>query len=176
MKKLLWMDMEMTGLDVEKEAIIEVAAVVTDYDLNRLDTYEAVVNQPKTLLDAMDDWNKKHHSESGLLAKIPYGKNLDQVEEDLLKLVNKHWPKPEKKDDMPILAGNSVAQDRAFLTKYMKELNSKIHYRMLDVTSWKIIFNEKYNLKYEKKNSHRALEDIFESIEELRFYMKSVKF
>jgi oligoribonuclease len=90
--------------------------------------------------------------------------------------VNKHWPKPEKKDDMPILAGNSVAQDRAFLTKYMKELNSKIHYRMLDVTSWKIIFNEKYNLKYEKKNSHRALEDIFESIEELRFYMKSVKF
>ncbi|MFN7454204.1 MAG: oligoribonuclease [Pseudobdellovibrionaceae bacterium] len=174
-KKLLWIDMEMTGLDVEKEVVIEVAAIVTDYSFQVLDTYETVVNQPQTYLAAMDDWNKEHHSQSGLLAKIPYGKTPDQVEEDLLKLVEKHWPQPEKKDDMPIMAGNSIGQDRLFMNKYFKKLSSKIHYRMLDVTSWKIIFNEKFSMKYEKKNSHRALDDVRESIEELKFYMSAVR-
>lgn len=169
--KLFWIDLEMTGLDVEKEVVIECAVIITDMNFNVLDTYEAVVNQPKTFLDRMDDWNKNHHSKSGLLAKIPFGKTPDQVLEDLLNIVKKHWPKIEKKEDKPILAGNSIGQDRAFLNKYFKDFSDVLHYRMLDVSSWKIIFNNKYNLKYEKKNNHRALDDIKESIEELKYYL-----
>lgn len=174
MDKLLWIDCEMTGLDHEKEVIIELAAIVTDLDFEVLDTYETVINQSSTYLERMDDWNKKHHSESGLLQKIPYGKTQDEVEEDLLKLVHRHWPKIEKKDDMPLMAGNSVMQDRLFINKAFKEFSKKLHYRMLDVTSWKIIFNHKFEMKYEKKNSHRALDDIRESIEELKFYLNNL--
>lgn len=173
-KKLLWIDMEMTGLDVSKEVIIEVAVIVTDYDFNVLETYETVVNQPQTYLDEMDDWNKEHHSKSGLIAKIPRGKTPDQVEEDLLNLIRRHWPKIEKKEDMPLMAGNSIMQDRLFLNKYFAKVASLIHYRMLDVTSWKILYNEKFGLKYEKKNSHRALDDIRESIEEMKFYLSHI--
>lgn len=178
MEKLLWIDCEMTGLDVEKELIIELAAIVTDMNFNVLDTYETVINQPQTYLDRMDDWNKKHHGDSGLLAKIPFGKTPSDVEEDLLKFLKKHWPrseKPERKDDLVILCGNSVMQDRLFLERAFKIFSSKLHYRQLDVTSWKLIYNEKYGLKYEKKNSHRALEDIKESIEELKFYVRFIK-
>lgn len=175
MAKLLWLDMEMTGLDVEKEVIIEVAAIVTDYDFNVLDQYEAVVNQPQTYIDRMDDWNREHHTSSGLVAKIPRGRTPELVEEELLNLVNKHWPKIVKKEDKVILAGNSIAQDRLFIDKYFKKLSSKLHYRVLDVSSWKVIFNNKFNTRYEKKNAHRALEDIKESVAELKFYLSHMK-
>lgn len=170
--KLFWIDLEMTGLDVDKEVIIECAAVITDYDFQVLDTYEKVVNQPQMFIDRMDDWNKEHHTKSGLVAKIPRGETPDQVEEDLLKLIKIHWPSVEKKEDKPILAGNSIGQDRLFLNKYFQRFSQQLHYRMLDVSSWKIIFNHKYGIKYDKKNSHRALDDILESIEEMRFYLK----
>jgi oligoribonuclease len=171
-QKLFWIDLEMTGLDINKEVIIECAALVTDYEFNVLDTYESVVNQPKPYLDRMDDWNREHHTSSGLIAKIPFGKTPDQVEEDLMNLLAKHWPKVEKKEDKPILAGNSIGQDRLFLDKFFHRFTEKLHYRMLDVSSWKIIFNHKFGLKYQKKNSHRALDDIQESIEELKFYLR----
>lgn len=170
-QKLLWIDLEMTGLDVEKEVVIECAVIITDLNFQVLDTYETVVNQSQDYLSRMDDWNKEHHSKSGLLARIPFGKTPEQTEEDLLNLLKKHWPKIEKKDDRPILAGNSIAQDRLFLNKYFKKFSSELHYRMLDVSSWKIIFNYKFDLKYEKKNAHRALDDIRESIEELKYYL-----
>ncbi len=170
-QKILWIDLEMTGLDIEKEVVIECAVIVTDYKFQVLETYETVVNQPKTYLDRMDDWNRDHHGKSGLTAKVAFGKTPEQVEEDLLNILNRHWPRIEKKEDKPILAGNSIGQDRLFLDKYFKKFASKLHYRMLDVSSWKIIFNNKYNLKYDKKNSHRALTDIQESIEELKYYM-----
>lgn len=170
--KLLWIDLEMTGLDVTKEVVIEAAALVTDLNFQILDQYEAVVKQPQKYLDAMDEWNTKHHGESGLTAKVPTGTPPDQVEADLLKLIQKHWTLPK---DRPVLAGNSIAQDRLFITKYFQKLDSALHYRMLDVSSWKVIFNAKYNLKYEKKNSHRALDDIRESIDELKFYLSYFK-
>lgn len=170
-QKLFWLDLEMTGLDVNKEVIIEAAAIVTDYDFEVIDTYEAVVNQPQMYIDRMDDWNQKHHKESGLIQKIPYGKKPEEVEEDLMRMLKKHWPSRDKKDDWPILAGNSIMQDRIFLERQFKDVANYLHYRQLDVTSWKILFNNKFNIKYEKKNSHRALDDIKESIEELRFYM-----
>lgn len=174
-QKLLWIDLEMTGLDVDKEVIIECAAIVTDLEFQVLDTYETVVNQSQDYLARMDQWNQEHHSKSGLLAKIPFGKTPEQTEEDLLLLLKKHWPKIEKKEDRPILAGNSIAQDRLFLNKYFKKFAGELHYRMLDVSSWKIIFNQKYDIKHEKKNAHRALDDIRESIEELKFYLSYIE-
>lgn len=168
-EKLFWIDMEMTGLDVETEVVIEVAAIITDMNFNILDTYEAVVKQDQKYLDAMDDWNQKHHSQSGLLKKIPSGLEPHVVEYQLMDLVRKHFPNPK---DRPILAGNSIAQDRLFIEKYFEHFAEMLHYRMLDVSSWKIIFQKRYQYAVEKANSHRALDDIKESIEELKTYLK----
>lgn len=167
--KLFWIDMEMTGLDVEKEVIIEVAAIITDWQFNELDTYHAVVKQPQEYIDRMDAWNTEHHGASGLTALIPSGKDQDQVENELLAMISKHFGSSNR--ERPIIAGNSIAQDRLFISKYMKSLNEALHYRMLDVSSWKIVFNEKYKIKYEKQNTHRALDDIRESISELKYYV-----
>jgi oligoribonuclease len=166
--KLLWIDMEMTGLDIEKEVIIEVAAIVTDWEFKELDTYHAVVKQPQEYLDRMDDWNTEHHGASGLTALVAKGKDQTVVENELLALISKHFGSSNK--ERPIIAGNSIAQDRLFITKYMKSLNAALHYRMLDVSSWKIVYNDKFKIKYEKENTHRALDDIRESIAELKYY------
>ncbi|MEQ1877988.1 MAG: oligoribonuclease, partial [Bdellovibrionia bacterium] len=164
-----WVDMEMTGLDVTKEVPIEIAVVVTDLDLKELDTYHAVVRQEQKYLDSMDDWNKSHHKESGLTALIPNGKDPAAVEKDLIGLLDKHW-----KDERAVIAGNSIAQDRLFINRYFKSFANKLHYRMLDVTSWKIMMNAKYNVVYQKRNAHRAVDDIKESIEEMRLYLSKI--
>jgi oligoribonuclease len=166
--KLLWIDMEMTGLDVNREVILEVAAIVTDLDLMEGETYETVVRQPQSYLDAMDDWNTKHHGESGLVARVPGGRDPQQVEDDLIRLVETHFT------ERPIIAGNSIAQDRSFIDRHMPRLAAKLHYRMLDVTSWKIVMGGRFGLEYPKAESHRALDDIRESIGELRFYLQHV--
>lgn len=170
MTKLFWIDLEMTGLDVNKEVIIEVGAVITDLQFKTLDTYHSVVKQPQKFLDAMDDWNQKHHRESGLLSLIPSGKSPDRVEDDLLELLEIHFP-----DERAVIAGNSIGQDRLFLDKYFKRFAENLHYRMLDVTSWKLIFNNVYNLQMDKDVKHRAIDDIHESINELKFYMSFIK-
>ena len=173
MQKLFWLDMEMTGLDVEKEVIIEVAAIVTDLNFKELDTFETVVKQPQKYLDNMDAWNTDHHKKSGLTAKVPNGMEPDQVEAKLVDMVKKHFPDPK---DRPVLAGNSIMQDRLFLDKYMTDLAARLHYRMVDVSSWKVIINNKFKYVYQKSNKHRALEDIRESIQELRHYCDKLKF
>lgn len=173
MQKLFWLDMEMTGLDVEKEVIIEVAAIVTDLNFKELETFETVVKQPQKYLDSMDAWNTEHHKKSGLTAKVPFGMEPDQVEAKLVDMVKKHFPDPK---DRPVLAGNSIMQDRLFIDKYMKDLAPRLHYRMVDVSSWKVIINNKFNYIYQKANKHRALDDIRESIQELRAYCDKLKF
>jgi oligoribonuclease len=164
------MDMEMTGLNVDHEVIIEVAALVTDLKFKELDLYHAIVNQPQIYLENMDDWNQSHHKDSGLLALIPSGKSPDVVENDLLEFLDRHF-----KDEKAIIAGNSIGQDRLFIDRYFTQFSQRLHYRMLDVSSWKLIFNNVYQLKYEKKSAHRALDDINESIAELKFYMEHIK-
>lgn len=164
--------MEMTGLDVESEVIIEVAAIVTDLDFRELDTYESVVKQPQKYLDAMDDWNKEHHTASGLLARIPMGTEPETVEARLVDMVRKHFPDQRNK---PVLAGNSIHQDRLFIDKYFHRLSELLHYRMLDVTSWKVMLREKFGYEYRKQNQHRALEDVRESIQELRAYVDLIQ-
>jgi oligoribonuclease len=167
--KLLWVDLEMTGLDIEKEVIIEAAAIVTDLDFKPLITYHAIVKQDQIFLDQMDTWNTKHHGDSGLTAAVPNGRDPKLVEDDLLKIVNDHFP-----GERAVMAGNSISQDRLFINKYFKNLSQSLHYRTVDVTSWKIIFNDKMKIKYDKKNTHRALDDILESIEELKFYASHI--
>jgi oligoribonuclease len=171
MKKLLWIDMEMTGLDPEIERVIEVAAIVTDLDFKALGSYHAVIKQPQAFLDNMDEWNTKTHGESGLIEKVPTGADPKKVEEELLTLINQHWAPEER----PVLAGNSIFQDRKFIDLYFKDLSKRLHYRMMDVTAWKIIMNAKYHVEYQKRDTHRALDDINESIEELKTFLKFVK-
>lgn len=168
--KLLWLDLEMTGLDVEKEVIIEVGAIVTDLFFNELESYHSIVNQDKRFIDSMDEWNKKTHSESGLIEKIPSGRKPHEVELDLINIVSKHFGA-----ERAVLAGNSIAQDRLFIDKYFKNLSAKLHYRMLDVTSWKILMKERFAVVFDKKNKHRADDDIRESIAELAHYIKHIQ-
>ncbi len=170
MAKLFWIDCEMSGLNVEKEVIIECAAIVTDLNFNEVENYHSVIRQPQHYITNMDDWNKKHHKESGLIDQIPNGKDPSMVEEELCHMLDKHFPK-----ERAVLAGNSIAQDRLFIDRYFKTFSAKLHYRMLDVTSWKIIFKDKYKITYEKKNSHRALDDIYESINELKYYLSYLR-
>jgi oligoribonuclease len=171
LKRLFWLDMEMSGLDVEKEVIIEVAAVITDLNFKELDTFEAVVKQPQHYLDNMDAWNTEHHGASGLTAKVPFGMEPTAVEHHLVQLANKYFPDPK---DKPVLAGNSISQDRLFIDKYFKNFSKVLHYRVLDVTSWKIIMFHKYNIQYNKNNNHRALDDVRESIQEMQFYTQYI--
>lgn len=170
MEKLLWIDMEMTGLDVEKERPIEIAAIVTDLNLKEIETYHAIIKQPQSYLDGMDDWNTRHHGESGLTSQVPNGIESETVERALIAFVDRHFV-----GERAVIAGNSIGQDRLFITKYLPNLNAKLHYRMLDVTAWKILMNAKFKVKFEKKNSHRAIDDIRESIGEMAFYMQHVK-
>lgn len=172
MDRLFWIDMEMTGLDLDREVIIEVAALITDLDFHVLDSFETVVKQPQYYLDNMDDWNKSHHGQSGLITKVPHGMSPEKVEENLIGLVKEHFT---AEDGRPVLAGNSIMQDRLFINKYFPRFASLLHYRMLDVTAWKIIFQTKYNLSYQKRGAHRALDDIQESIEELKFYLSHLR-
>lgn len=175
-ENLFWLDMEMSGLDVNKEVIIEVACIVTDMNFRELDCFETVVKQPQSYLDNMDAWNKEHHGKSGLTAKVPTGMDPDMVEHKLIDMIDKHFPL--SKTDLkkrPIMAGNSIMQDRLFIDKYMKALSARLHYRMVDVSSFKIVMTNKFEIEYRKQNSHRALDDIRESIGELRYYLDHIQ-
>ncbi len=166
MEKWLWLDMEMSGLEVEKERIIEVAVIITDKNFNELETFESVIFQDQKIIDQMDDWNKNQHGQSGLIAKIPTAPKMDWVESQICALVKKHFI-----SERPILCGNSISQDRKFIDRYMTNLAALLHYRLLDVTSWKIIMSDRYKVTHEKKESHRALDDIRESIAEMKTYL-----
>ncbi len=162
--KYLWIDLEMTGLDVEKERIIEVGAIITDTDLNEISSYHSIVKQPQNFLEGMDEWNTKHHGESGLTKKVPDGKSQNEMEVELITWCKKHFDEPI------IIAGNSIGQDRLFLEKYLKDFFKLLHYRQLDVTAFKLAFAPK-GIEFKKKNSHRAIDDIKESIAEFKFFM-----
>jgi len=166
----LWIDMEMSGLDVQKCKILEVAAIVTDSRFNPRENYHAVVHQEPEVLAAMDEWCTKTHGESGLTAAVAGGVPLRQAEEQLLSILEKYFPPGER----PILAGNSIGQDRKFIDAYMPRLANRLHYRMVDVSSFKIIFQDLYHVRYEKRGTHRALDDILESIAELKLYLSHV--
>ena len=171
LEKVLWLDLEMTGLLPEKDVIIEAAAVITDSQFNELESYQNVVKQDKKHLEEMDSWNQKCHRKSGLYEMIPKGKSLRSVEQDLLSLLEVHF----NSEDKIVIAGNCIYQDRNFIRKYMPRLDKRLYYRMLDVTAWKLIAQQKgYN--FEKENKHRALDDTRESIKEMLYYLRNMEF
>lgn len=135
-----------------------------------LEEYHAVVRQPPEVLAAMDDWCTKTHGASGLTALVPAGKPEAQVEQELLALIGRHF----KKEDAVVLAGNSIGQDRRFIDRWMPHLSSRLHYRMVDVSSFKEIFRSRYGVEVVKKRGHRAVDDIRESMAELQHYLSFV--
>lgn len=163
----LWLDLEMTGLDAATDRILEAAVILTDRDWKEVFTWESAVSQHAEVLETMNDWCKKHHRESGLLDRVPTGISENELDEKLAETVSAHW------GEIPaILCGNSIHQDRKFVDRWLPQFASTLHYRMLDVSSFKVAFQELYDLKFEKKNAHRALDDIRESVAEFRFYLE----
>lgn len=173
--RLVWIDCEMTGLDLENDALIEVAALVTDFDLNVLgEGVDLVVRPPDAALEQMDDFVRNMHTVSGLLDVLADGITLEDAEAQVLAYVREHCPEGSR----PPLAGNTVATDRAFLARDMPNLESFLHYRIVDVSSIKELsrrwFPRAYYSAPPKTGNHRALADIQESIEELRYYRSAV--
>ncbi|MGE5183349.1 MAG: oligoribonuclease [Acidobacteriota bacterium] len=173
---LVWLDMEMTGLDPDKERIIEVAMILTDGQLGEIATGpELVIHQGDEVLAAMDDWNKSHHGASGLVERVRASTISEaDAEAQMVAFINAHVPHKER----PVLAGNSIHQDRRFVRRYMQVLEKRLHYRMVDVSTVKELARRWYPQvvakQPAKKETHRALDDIRESIEELRFYKQHV--
>lgn len=169
-KPMFWVDLEMTGLDDLKDSILEVAIIVTDQQLRPIENYHRIIFQPQDVIDSMNDWCKKTHGESGLTAAIPNGTPLATVEQEVLALIQKYYASNER----VVLVGNSVGNDKRFMDRYMPEVAKRLHYRVVDVSSFKEVLRDRFNLVFEKKNSHRAIDDILESIAELGFYLSFV--
>jgi oligoribonuclease len=173
---LVWLDMEMTGLEPDKERIIEVAVILTDGQLTELAVGpELVIHQTDELLAAMDDWNTQHHGASGLVDRVRASTITDgDAEQQIVTFLAAHVPAK----DRPVLAGNSIHQDRRFIRRYMPALDKRLHYRMVDVSTIKELARRWYPAivakQPQKHETHRALDDIRESLDELRFYRQHV--
>ncbi|AIT09645.1 oligoribonuclease [Candidatus Francisella endociliophora] len=169
---LVWIDLEMTGLDVEECKIIEIATIITDKDLNIIAEAEPIaIYQPSEVLDSMNEWCIKTHGETGLTQRVKDSKiSLEEAEQITLDFIKQYVPYQSSP-----LCGNSIWQDRRFLAKYMTKIDDYCHYRMLDVTSLKLL-NEYWGdgQSFNKQATHKALDDIKESIAELKFYRQKL--
>ncbi len=169
--KLLWVDLEMTGLDTQEHVIVEVAAEVTDFNFKTLASYEAVIFQSDAVLERAHPWAAQQHASSGLLERIrTEGRPESDVVHELCGFINAQFG-----DEPAILAGNSIHNDRDFIKRWWPEVNDLLHYRMIDVTSLKILMQGKYNVDFDKKEVHRAFDDIQASIAELQSYLEWFK-
>ena len=173
--RLVWIDCEMTGLDLTSDALVEIACIVTDGELNALDDgIDVLIKPPAQALDTMSAVVRDMHTSSGLLAELDGGVTLAEAQDLVLSYLRQHVPESRK---VP-LCGNSIATDRTFLARDMAELDAFLHYRMVDVSSIKELARRWYPRAYfaspEKHGGHRALADIRESIRELRYYREAV--
>jgi oligoribonuclease len=169
---MVWLDLEMTGLDVVRDTIVEIAVLVTDAELEPLDDgMDLVIHQPASALDAMDDFVRKMHEKSGLLPEIEASTvSIEEAGAAALAYVKQHVPEPRSAP----LCGNSIGVDRRFLDRYLPDFDGYVHYRSIDVSSLKELCRRWYPEAYKKRpgkaESHRALDDVRESIAELRYY------
>ncbi|HEX6416170.1 MAG TPA: oligoribonuclease [Candidatus Saccharimonadales bacterium] len=175
--KILWMDLEMTGLDPIEDRILEVAVIATDWDFNEIATYEGIVKVgPKLVEERMkvgkDFWDANPAARDALVSQnLEKGRSGRTIENELLQFLNEHF-----EEGKPVLlGGNSIHQDRKFITNEWPRLNDRLHYRMLDVSAWKVVFEGKFKKKFAKPEEHRALGDIRGSIMELKYYLTKVR-
>jgi oligoribonuclease len=174
--RLVWLDLEMTGLDVERDVIVEIAALVTDADLDPLDDgIDIIVHQPPAVLDAMTDVVREMHTKSALLPAIESSRvDLPTAGAKVLDYVRSHVPAAGTAP----LCGNSIGVDRKFLARYLPELDNYVHYRSVDVSTLKELvrrwYPEAYRKRPDKAETHRALADVRDSIDELRYYRGAV--
>ena len=169
--KLLWVDLEMTGLDPQQDVILEVAAEITDFECKTLASYEARIRQPReTVLDRMQKniwWADYPENRDDFVNKLEQGKLLEVVEKELIAIVEENFS-----GERAILAGNSIYNDRKFIAEWWPALDLRLHYRMLDVSAWKVFMQGRYGVDFEKTNAHRAFDDIQASIAELQHYLE----
>lgn len=169
--KLLWVDLEMTGLDPDKDVILEIAAEVTDFEFKTLASYEALIKHSDDILNGMSPWALEQHGASGLSERIrSQGRPEEEVKHELVGFI-----KAQFGDEPAILAGNSIHNDRVFIKKWWPEVDALLHYRMLDVTSFKVLMQGRYDYEYQKQDAHRAFDDIQASIAELQHYLEWFK-
>jgi len=171
---LIWIDLEMTGLDTANDRIIEIATIVTDNQLNEIAVGpDLVIGQPKEVLDAMDEWNTRQHGESGLSKRVlDSSLSVRDAEQETLAFLQKHVDAGKSP-----MCGNSICQDRRFMARLMPELEAFFHYRNLDVSTLKILANNwmpEVAAGFSKKSSHRAQDDIRDSIAELDYYRRKM--
>ncbi len=170
---LVWIDCEMTGLDVDRDALIEVAVVITDADLNIVDDgIDVLITPPQEALDGMNDFVRNMHTTSGLLDDLAQGTTMEEAQKQVLDYIRHYVPQPRK----ALLAGNSVGTDKMFLEANMPEVIDHLHYRLIDVSSIKELAKRWHRKAFEeapeKHGGHRALADILESIQELEYYRR----
>jgi len=173
--RLVWIDCEMTGLDLEVDELVEIAVVITDYDLTPVDAGLSIVIKPDaSALESMGDFVRAMHTQSGLIEEIPNGVSVAEAEYQVLEYVLRHVPDEQKAP----LAGNTIGTDRAFLAKFMPRLDAHLHYRNVDVSSIKELARRWFPRAYfnapTKNGGHRALADILESIRELEYYRRGI--
>ncbi|MDH6237444.1 oligoribonuclease [Cryobacterium sp. CG_9.6] len=173
--RLVWIDCEMTGLDLDRDELVEIAVVITDYDLNVIDPgLDIIIKPDPSALENMGDFVRNMHTTSGLIDEIPNGVSAAEAEFQVIEYILKFIPEDQKAP----LAGNSIGTDRAFLTRYMPRLDKHLHYRNVDVSSIKELARRWYPRVYfnapTKDGGHRALADILESIRELAYYRQTV--
>ncbi len=171
---LIWIDLEMTGLDTFQDTIIEIATVVTDKDLNILAEGPVIaIHQEDHVLNMMDEWNQQHHGDSGLIERVQKSEFImAQAELATIEFLEDFVPKGSSP-----MCGNSICQDRRFMAREMPELEDYFHYRNLDVSTLKELaarWKPEVLTQYTKKGAHLALDDVLESIEELQFYRKAI--
>ena len=170
---LIWIDCEMTGLDIRTDRIIEIATLITDSELNIIaEGPELAIHRPKELLDTMDDWNTKHHTASGLVDRVLASKiEIEDADRMTFEFISQYC-----EPHMAPLCGNSVWQDRRYIDMEMPLTAHHLHYRNVDVSSFKEMVRRWYPKleSYKKANHHRALDDIRESIDELKYYRRMV--
>lgn len=173
-ERILWVDLEMTGLDPIEDRILEVGAIVTDWDFKEIARFEAVKKVGPNLMKKRmvgEFWDEFSDVRDALIAQNTDGKNGRTVENELLAFIDEHIGAEGK----VLLAGNSIHQDRRFIANEWQRLDARLHYRMLDVSAWKVVFEGKFRKKFAKPEAHRAIDDIRGSIEELQYYLKKVK-
>jgi oligoribonuclease len=174
--KILWVDLEMTGLDAENDLILEVAAIATDWEFKEIATYEGIIknadmNLQERLLANSVFWDANLESKKGLVSQNSNGKDLIEIEDELLKFIDEQF-----EEGTPVLlGGNSIHMDRRFIVSHWPRLDARLHYRMLDVSAWKVVFEGKFKKRFTKPEEHRALGDIRGSIMELKYYLTKIQ-